>query len=83
MSAYCLGGHTASGEPVHDGAVAWGDAPMGSRWRIVEGPAALIGQEFTVLDVSARRFRHRMDRWVASCAEAFAFGIPFVVVEPA
>jgi hypothetical protein len=83
MSHYCLTGNTASGTPVEDGAVAWGGAPMGSRWQIVAGPPHLIGKIVVVLDRSSRRFAARMDRWVDSCELAIRLGVPWVEVEPA
>lgn len=83
MSHYCLPGNTSSGVEVHDGAVAWGPAPMGSRWRIVAGPEWAVGKIVTVLDTSSRRFAARMDRWVPDCREAKQLGIPWVEVEPA
>jgi hypothetical protein len=82
MSHYCLTGHTASGTPVADGAVAWGGAPMGSRWRIVAGPEWAVGKTVTVLDTSSRRFAMRMDRWVPDCREAMRLGVPWIEVEP-
>jgi 3D (Asp-Asp-Asp) domain-containing protein len=84
-SAYCDSGSTADGSPtVRQGGetvAAWGQAPMGSRWRIVSGPWA--GLVVRVADRSSSRFRHRLDVWAASCGEAIRYGAPWIEVESA
>ncbi|MBW3591580.1 MAG: hypothetical protein KY393_07025 [Actinobacteria bacterium] len=47
-TAYCLTGTMASGKRVYEGAAAMNGVPLGSRYRVLSGPAA--GRSFTIED---------------------------------
>lgn len=47
-TAYCLTGTMASGKRVYQGAAAMNGVPLGSRYRVLSGPAA--GRSFTIED---------------------------------
>lgn len=78
-SAYCLRGGMANGRAVHDGAVASNVLPMGSRWRVLQGP--LQGRIFEVEDTGGPRVT--FDVWMASCRQAVVFGRPVLEIAPA
>jgi hypothetical protein len=78
-SAFCLRGTTASGVPAGPGIAAWGPAPMGSIWRLINGP--LAGQIVVIADRSAPAYRHRLDVWFASCPAAIQYGRRQITVE--
>lgn len=47
-TAYCLTGIMASGQPVYEGAAAMNDVPLGTQYRVIDGPRA--GEVFTIED---------------------------------
>ena len=47
-TAYCLTGRMASGKPVYEGAAAMNGVPLGSKFKVADGPRA--GEVFTIED---------------------------------
>lgn len=79
-TAYCPGdgsGSTmASGNTVHDGAVAMNGVAFGTRWRILSGP--LTGKVVTVEDRYG--WGTEFDVWMPG-SECFAYGRHRIVIE--
>ncbi len=69
-TAYALRGEMANGRPVHNGAVAMNCVPLGTRYRILEGP--LAGRVVTVEDRIRRG--SEFDIWVRTSAAARRYG---------
>jgi 3D (Asp-Asp-Asp) domain-containing protein len=76
-TSYCQHGRMADGAYVHAGAVAMNGVPLGSRYRVLNGP--LAGAVLTVEDRigSGSRF----DVWLASCSAAISYGRRTIDVE--
>lgn len=82
---YCLSGTMASGQGVHDGAVAFNSSEWrqyaGTQWKVVasEDPQQrFVGRTFTVLDHGPGA---HFDIWVNSCEAARNYGTYNVTVE--
>lgn len=76
-TAYCLDGHMANGEVVHDGAAAMRGVPLGTQVAILDGPEA-----GTVLVVKDRpRRRGLLDVWMNDCQAARSYGVGRVTIQ--
>lgn len=76
-TGYCLEGTTASGRLVGPGTVAMNGVPLGTRWRVHDGPFA--GATLEVID----RIGHGtdFDIWFERCDDAMAYGRRTITVE--
>jgi 3D (Asp-Asp-Asp) domain-containing protein len=70
-TAYCLTGHTASGEPVHYGAIAVDPRIMREPMRIFV-PGYGRGR---ALDTGSAVQGYHIDLWMGSCSRARAWGV--------
>lgn len=79
-TAYCLTGTMASGKPVYEGAAAMNGVPLGTRYRVRNGPRA--GEVFTIED----RIGHSSQFDIAypgDCEGAVRYGRRTVSISPA
>ena len=74
-TAYCAGSVTAAGTTVADGIVAADPVmlPIGTVIKMTGGPNR-YNRIYTVMDTGPKIQGHRVDLYVASCAEARRFG---------
>lgn len=78
-TAYCLTGTMASGKQVYEGAAAMNGVPLGSKYRIVNGPEA--GKIYTIED----RISHSSEFDIAypgDCEAAIEYGRRIIKIEP-
>lgn len=77
-TAYCLTGTMASGKKVYEGAAAMNDVPLGSRYRVLDGPRA--GEIFIIED----RIGHSSEFDIAypgDCDAAIQYGRRLVRIQ--
>lgn len=78
-TAYCLTGTMASGKPVYEGAAAMNGVPLGSKYRVVDGPEA--GKIYTIED----RIGHSSEFDIAfpgDCEAAMQYGRRTINIAP-
>ena len=76
-TAYCLDGHMANGEAVHEGAAAMRGVPLGTAVTILDGPEA--GMVLVVKDRPRRR--GLLDVWMNDCGAARSYGVGRVTIQ--
>jgi 3D (Asp-Asp-Asp) domain-containing protein len=84
VRAYCLGGKTASGLAVREGAAAADTnlLPLGSVIRLRSGGRSVAGEGvYTVLDTGRLIKGRQIDVYIPKCSEARRFGRRRMVAE--
>lgn len=81
-TAYCLRGNMRTGVATREGMAAGDPAvlPLGSVVRVAHPDGRLVGY-FVIMDTGGAVRGNRIDLWMASCAEARAWGVRAVVAE--
>jgi hypothetical protein len=70
-TAYCLTGRMASGKPVYDGAAAMNGVPLGSKFKVLDGPRS--GEVLTVEDRLPKRGGFDI-AYPGKCGQAAQYG---------
>ncbi len=70
-TAYCLTGRMASGKPVYEGAAAMNGVPLGTKFKVSDGPRA--GEVFTIEDRLPRRSGFDI-AYPGRCGQAHQYG---------
>lgn len=70
-TAYCLTGRMASGKPVYDGAAAMNGVPLGSKFKVLDGPRS--GEIFTIEDRLPKRSGFDI-AYPGKCGQALQYG---------